>query len=171
MFDVLVTIVYFGFLAAGHALSSSTRCKKPGTGISPPHPVLVNQVPSVIDALKANHQNSSWAHAVFTFCPAGERHSNKTEVHLGYSVENGKLVLEWSRFTRRNVADKDKIIAFIQKRHHTVLQQENRVRYFLVEGENMTQLGMQIMQEFYHLPSNGEIGLYATGFDWKRDDT
>jgi hypothetical protein len=74
-------------------------------------------------------------------------------------VENGKLGLDWSRFTRRNIADKDKVLAFIQERHQTVLQQEDRIRYFRVEGEKIIQLGMQILQDFYHLPGNAKIGV------------
>jgi hypothetical protein len=165
MFNAPGTIVYLGCLAASQALIAFSRSDKSGAGIKPPRSVLVNQVPSVVDQLKTNHKNPSWAHAVFIFCPAGERHSNKTEVHLGYFVENGKVGLEWSRLTRRNIADKDKIVAFIQERHQTVLQQDNRIRYFRVEGENISQLGMQILEEFYHLPGNAKIGMY-TADDW-----
>jgi hypothetical protein len=152
--------LYAGVLAAlGGAFISSSRRGKSGASIKPPHPVLVSQVPSVVGQLNTNHKTPFLPRAVFIFCPAGERHSKKTEVHLTYSVENGKLGLDWSRFTRRNIADKDKVLAFIQERHQTVLQQEDRIRYFRVEGEKIIQLGMQILQDFYHLPGNAKIGV------------
>jgi hypothetical protein len=162
MFNLPITIVYFAILSATQALILS-RSNKSGARIKSPRPVLVSQISSVVDQLKANHKGS-WSYAVFTFCPPGERHSNKTEVQLRFSVENGKVGLDWSRFTRRNIADKDKIVAFIQEQHQTVLQGGNRVRYFRVEDGDVSQLGVEILEEFYHLPSNGEIGMFAYGF-------
>jgi len=159
------TIIYPACLAASQALIALSDSDKSGTGIKPPRTILVRQVPSVVEQLTTNHKDPAWAHAIFIFFPAGERQSNKTEVNLGYFVENGKVGLEWSRFTRRNVADK--VVAFIEERHQAVLQQENRIRYFRVEGENIIELGMQILQEFYHLPNNAKIGMYTDGFDWQ----
>jgi hypothetical protein len=167
MFNLAGTIVYVGCLAAIQTVISLSRNSKSGAGIKPPRSVLVSQVPSVVNQLKANQKNPFWAHAVFIFCPAGERHSKKTEVNLGYFVENGKLVLEWSRFTRRNLDDKDKVVAFIKERGQTVLPEDSRVRFFRVEGESIIQLGMQILQDFYHLAGNSKISMYTTEFDWQ----
>ena len=47
--------------------------------------------------------------------------ATRRKLTLDIFVENGKVDLEWSRFTRRNVADKDKVVAFIQERHQTGL--------------------------------------------------
>jgi hypothetical protein len=167
MFNDPGTIIYHACLAASEALISLGDGDKSGGGVKPPRSILVRQVPSVVEQLTTKHKYPSWAHAIFIFFPAGERHSNKTEVNLGYSVENGKVGLEWSRSTRRNHADKDKVIAFLQERHQTVVEQDSRIRYFRVEGENIIELGMQLLQEFYHLPDNAEIGMYTVGFDWE----
>ena len=75
--------------------------------------------------------------------------------------------LDWVLLVPRNKADKDKIVAFIKERHYTVLEREgNGVQYLRVEDGNLVQLGMQIVQEFYHLRSDSEMQMFTDGFEW-----
>ena len=114
-----------------------------------PQPVSVSQLSSIFDQLNANHKDGSWA--AFTFCPPDEPASDQTAVNLQYSVAGGKIGFDWILLAPRNIADQDKIVAFMKDKHYTVSEREmNGVRYFRVEDGDLVQLGKQIA-EFYHL--------------------
>lgn len=130
-----------------------------------PQAVSVSQLSSVFDQLNANHKDGSWA--AFTFCPPDEPASDQTSVNLQYSVEGGKIGFDWILLVPRNIADKDKIVAFMKDRHYTVLEREgNDVSYLRVEDGDLVQLGTQIA-EFYHLQADSQMGMFVDGFEWK----
>ena len=167
------TIVIVAILVAGVVLFLLSRSrsylvidrKGLGARVVAPSSVLVSQLPAVFDQLKANHKEPAWA--AFAFCPLGEPANEQTAVNLQYSVENGVIGLDWILLVPRNIADKDKIVIFIKERHCTVLEREgNGVRYLRVEDGNLVQLGMQILEEFYHLRSDSEMEMFTDGFEW-----
>jgi len=58
-------------------------------------------------------------------------------------------------------------VTFIEERHYTVLERDgNGVRYVRVQDGNLVQLGMQIVEEFYHLRSDSEMEMFTDGFEW-----
>jgi hypothetical protein len=133
--------------------------------IMTPRAISVSQLSSAFDQLKTNHKDGSWA--AFTFCPPDEPASRETSVNLQYSLEGGKIGFDWILLAPRNIADKDKIVAFMKERHYTVLERErNGVRYLRVEDGDLVQLGKQIA-EFYHLQTDSQMGMFIDGFDWK----
>lgn len=135
--------------------------------IMTPSSVSVSQIPSVFDQLKAAHKDASWA--VFVFCPAGEPANDQTVVNLQYSFASGAIGLDWVLLSPRNIADKDKIAAFIKERHYTVSERElNSVRFLRVEDGDLIQLGMQIVGEFYHLPKDSQMEFNKDGFEWRQ---
>jgi len=130
-----------------------------------PSAISVSQLSSVFDQLNSNHKEASWA--AFTFCPPGEPASDQTSVNLQYSVEGGKIGFDWILLAPRNIADKDKIVAFIKDKHYKVLEREgNGVRYLRIEDGDLVQLGKQIA-EFYQLQANSQMGMFIDGFEWK----
>ena len=130
-----------------------------------PTVVSVRQLSSVFDQLNTNHKDASWA--AFTFCPPDEPASDQTSVNLQYSVEGGKIGFDWILLAPRNIADKEKIVAFIKNKHYTVLEREgNGVKYLRVEDGDLVQLGKQ-MAEFYHLQADSQMGMFVDGFEWK----
>ena len=131
-----------------------------------PSSVSVSQIPAVFEQLKAAHKDASWA--AFAFFPPGEPDSDQTAVNLQYSVADGAIGLDWVLLAPRNIADKDKIAAFIKDRHYTVSERElNGVRFLRVEDGDLVQLGLQIVGEFYHLPKDSQMEFNKDGFDWK----
>jgi hypothetical protein len=134
--------------------------------IMTPSSVSVRQIPAVFDQLKAQHKDASWA--VFVFCPSGEPANDQTVVNLQYSVANGAIGIDWVLLSPRNIADKDKIAAFIKERHYTVSERElNGVRFLRVEDGDLVQLGMQIVGEFYHLQNDSQMEFNKDGFEWR----
>ncbi|HEY3930974.1 MAG TPA: hypothetical protein VGM58_01240 [Verrucomicrobiae bacterium] len=135
------------------------------TRIMTPKSVSVSQLSTIFDQLKANHKDASWA--AFAFCPAGEPASRETAVNLQYSVENGAIGLDWILLMPRNIADQDKIVAFIKERDFTILEREgNGVKYLRVENGDLVQLGTQILKDFYHLDNDSQMEIFTDGFDW-----
>jgi len=130
-----------------------------------PRPVSVSQLSSVFAQLNAKHKDASWA--AFTFCPPDEQATEQTSVNLQYSMEGGKIGFDWILLAPRNIADKEKIIAFMKDKHYLVLEREgNGVKYLRVEDGDLVQLGTQIA-EFYHLQADSEMGMLMDGFEWK----
>jgi len=135
------------------------------TRVMTPSSVSIGQIPVVFDQLKAAHKDASWA--ALAFCSPAEPASRETAVNLQFSVENGAMGLDWVLLAPRNIADKDKIVAFIKERHYTVLERGgNGVRYLRVEDGDLVQLGVQIVGEFYHLPKDSQMELIIDGFEW-----
>lgn len=131
-----------------------------------PSSVSVSQIPAVFDQLKAAHKDASWA--VFVFRAPGGPASDQTAVNLQYSVANGAIGLDWVLLAPRNIADKDRIAAFIKERHYRVSERElNGVRFLRVEDGDLVQLGKQIVGEFYHLQNDSRMEFNKDGFEWR----
>jgi len=76
--------------------------------------------------------------------------------------------LDWVLLGPRNIADKDKIMAFATERRHVVTERElNGVRYLRIEDDLISQLGAEIITEFYHIDQHGKVSLITDGFDWQ----
>ena len=68
----------------------------------------------------------------------------------------------------RNIADKKALEAFIAKSGYEFSELEmNDVRYLRVESSDISELGVKICREFYHLSPNEKIELLADGFEWQ----
>ncbi len=126
--------------------------------------VTLEQMPTVVAKLQREGKNSSFA--VFMFVPTtGE--PNGVPVNLQYSIENGVTGLDWVLLSPRNIADQKAISTFITDSGYKIFErEENDVRYFRVEGNGVSELGVKICREFYHFPSDEKIELLTDGFEW-----
>jgi hypothetical protein len=127
--------------------------------------VTVEQMPAVVAKLQREGKDSSFA--VFMFEPrAGE--PKKVSVNLQFSIENGVTGLDWVLLSPRNIADKEALSAFIASSGHAVSEHEmNDVKYLRVEGSGVSELGVKICREFYHLTPDEKMELLAEGFEWQ----
>ena len=155
----LLGVVLVSFLLAiGVAAYSLLRNR-----VVAPKRVKVSQIPEVVRQLQVGNVESSFV--VFTFDPRGGVPNADTAVNLQYSVSQGRVGLDWALVASANIADKDDIAEFIEKNHHQAAEKEtNGVRYLRVEGEGVAALGMQIVNEFYHLDINTDLNLIMEGF-------
>lgn len=88
-------------------------------------------------------------------------------VNLQYSMEDGTLGLDWVLLGKRNIEDRDAIIAFAQHRGYELLEHEmNKVNYLRTVGTGLATLGMQILCEFYELSQTAEVQVLVQGFKW-----
>lgn len=128
--------------------------------------VTVEQIPDVVAKLQREGKDSSFA--VLMFEPrAGE--PSGVPVNLQFSIKNGVIGLDWVLLSPRNIADKKALSAFITSAGHAVSEHEmNDVRYLRVEGKRISELGVKVCREFYHLTPDEKIELLTEGFDWQR---
>jgi hypothetical protein len=109
---------------------------------------------------------------VFLFTPEGRPAGNDEErVNLQYSIENGRVGLDWVLLAPQNVSDQEKIAAFMKDRGFAANAREmNKVRYLRVEDGDIVDLGLKIATEFYGRRLTDRIDVIVDGFDCKPDD-
>lgn len=89
-------------------------------------------------------------------------------LNVQYSIEGGRLGLDWVLVSDTNVAEAQRVGAFIRERGHTVAEKEmNGVRYLRVEDGDVVRLGLAILDRLYGLDGGARVGTVMRGFRWK----
>ena len=126
--------------------------------------ILPSQIPTVIEQLRKKGSEASWV--VFMFYTT--RLSTKTDddcPNLQYSIQNGRIGIDWVLLGPRNIADKTQISKYIASMGHKVFETElNGVSYLRIEDGDLARLGLSIVEEFYKMPPDADIGLLVRGF-------
>jgi TonB family protein len=149
-------------LLAGMVVFAYFRLRNVGT----PSRVKVSQVLEVVRQLQVTGAESSFV--VFMFDPSGAVANGDTAVNLQYSVEKGRLGLDWVLLSPPNIADKADLVEFASAHQHQLLpREENGVHYLRVEDDAIASFGMQILTEFYHLGLDRDLDLIVAGFQLK----
>jgi len=125
----------------------------------------VDQIPAVVAQLRASGKNGSFA--VFRFAAAGEPLDEAHTAEMQYSIESGQLGLDWTLLATRNIADKERIAAFVRDHGHAVNERQmNGVDYLRVEDGDLVALGSLIAREVYGLASDSPVDLIVEDFVW-----
>ena len=123
-----------------------------------------SQIPAVVEQLRQKGSEASWV--VFMFYTP--RLSTKTDddcPNLQYSIQNGKVGIDWVLLGPRNIADKAQISKFIASKGHKKTEMEmNEVSYLRVENGDLAGLGRSIVEEFYKMPFDADVGILVSGF-------
>jgi hypothetical protein len=123
-----------------------------------------DQIPTIVSKLQRTGRDGSFV--VFMFSIPGNH--DETLPNLQYSVENGQLGFDWVLIAPQNMKDETAVTDFIKRFGHTSSKREmNGVRYLRFEGMGVEDLGLKILQDFYHLPSDTKLELIVEGFDTK----
>ena len=156
---ILVPIV-FG-LAVIWLLAILLRSK--GTGQEPTYATR-DQIRSIVSRLQRTGRDGSFV--VFMFSIPGNH--DETLPNLQYSVEDGRLGFDWVLIAPQNIKDETAVTDFIKRFGYTSSKREmNGVHYLRFEGKGVEDLGLKILQGFYHLPSDTKLELIVEGFDMK----
>lgn len=122
-----------------------------------------SQIPAVIEQLRQKGSEASWV--VFMFYTSRPSVEEDNCPALQYSIQNGKVGLDWVLLGPRNIADKSRIAKFIASRGHKVAEMEmNEVFYLRVENGDIAGLGLSIVEGFYKMPIDADIGTLVSGF-------
>jgi len=135
------------------------------TRIASDYLIKVSDIPDVLSQLQRTGKDGSFA--VLIFGPPNSK--DDEEINLQYSIEGGKVGLDWVLLGAPNIADRDRIKVFASGLGHEWVEKEmNRVRYLRVTGPGISELGMKIILDFYHVPSETDLTMITEGFDWQR---
>jgi hypothetical protein len=137
----------------------------------PDYPLVqVSEVPRVIESLR--HGVGYPRYAVLMFLPSDSNDGDY--VNLQYSFENGTMGMDWVLLGERNIADKRAIMAFIKKLGYKFERYEiNKIKYLRIEGQEIQELaevGMKVINDFYGFEPTFKIKLLVEGFSWRKSD-
>lgn len=128
-----------------------------------PKMVFVSQLPRLVAELATEKVETSWI--IFAFAPPGEEDNDAAVLYLQYSIEGGKLGLDWVLLDDRNVADAQKVTAFIEHQKFVVRMREgNGVKYLRTEGNDLAVLGHKIICDLYQVKPDAALTLFADKF-------
>jgi len=125
--------------------------------------VMVTDIPDGV----AHLQRSGKEHAflVFLFVPPDRRDGEA--INLQYSIDGGQLGLDWVLLSPANVADRDRLEAFVNGKGHALREQhENGVRFLRIEDGDLAVLGVQIARDLYRLDPSTPLNTIVEDFEW-----
>jgi len=127
--------------------------------------VRVSEVPKIFRQLERQGRDGSFA--VFIL-PTEDRHGAGEALNVQFSMEGGRLGLDWVLESAGNRAEKDRFVHLATSRGYTVLSREmNGVAYLRVEeGGSLPELCLAVMKEFCDLGPDDSVDLVGDGFDW-----
>jgi hypothetical protein len=128
--------------------------------------VKLSDVPEVLQQLKQRGSNGSFA--VFMF--SNQRKSgNENIVNLQFSIENGKIGLDWVLLAPANIRDERRVTDFLTARKAPPRRvTANDVNYLRAESGDLVLIGQDIMREIYGMKDNDDIEFLPEGFEWKQ---
>ena len=132
--------------------------------IAPTYPVTARDIPEVISQLERSGKDGHFA--VLMFVPPGS--TDGEAVNLQYSIDSRVVGLDWFLLGPRNIADQKKVSEFALKLGYRLDAHEmNGVRYLRVTGSGISELGAKIIQDFYQIGPDRELGMITEGFKWQ----
>ena len=126
--------------------------------------VQPSQLPAVVEQLKQKGKEASWVVFMF-YTPNISAETDDNCPNLQFSIQNGTIGLDWVLLGPRNIVDEERIAEFIQSKGHTAAEMGiNDVEYLRVEDGDICGLGSSIIEEFYKMPRDADIGILVSGF-------
>jgi len=126
--------------------------------------VTVTDIPRIINLLSTSSRAPAFAVLMFN---TADRPNAQDALNLQFSMENGRVGLDWVLLGPRNIEDKDALSQYIRRRGYSYSEEtQNKVTYLRIEDGDLAQLGDDIITKFYALPRTGQLNLIAEGFAW-----
>lgn len=126
--------------------------------------ITPSQISAVLDQLRKKGGEASWVVFMF-YTPRLSINTADDCPNLQFSIQKGKVGLDWVLLGPRNIADKDLITKFITSKGHKVKVKEiNEVSFLRVNEGDMAPLAISIVDDFYQMPIDADIGVLVSGF-------
>jgi len=115
------------------------------------------EIPALLDRLKASPGPLAWAQLI------SDEHDG---LALDYAVEEGRLRFNWCLLSPRNIEDKDRFIAFLDRHGyaHQTIKAPNGCPLIDVQGPDLEGLAHRILAEMYQVPDG--LRMLGEGFPW-----
>lgn len=124
----------------------------------------VETIPTVFARLKSEGRDGSFA--IFMF-PSPDRPSADDEINLQFSIEGGRIGLDWCLIGPANIQNREKFERFVGSLGYRIRACEaNRVKYLRVEAGDLALLGQKVVRELYGQNPEAKIDMVVEGFSW-----
>jgi len=127
--------------------------------------VTTADIPAVFAKVAAEGKNGTFA--AFCFRIADETVKD-TAVNVQFSVEDGRVGLDWVLIAEVNRRDRQKFAELARRLGHTVTEHKarNGCEYLRTEDGDLVELCRASITDLYGLAQSAELGLVWQGFDW-----
>jgi hypothetical protein len=132
--------------------------------IVPDVKVKTADISSIFEKLKATGKDANFA--VFAFIPPGKT-SMDDAINIQFSIDKGKIGLDWVLIGAQNIQDRDKFAQFAGRLGYSVTSLEmNNVKYLRVEDGDLPKLCEAVISDLYTMPPDADLDLIPEGFKW-----
>ncbi len=108
--------------------------------------------------------------AFVVFMPNEPRDGEKDVLNIQFSIENGKVGLDWVLISPINVLEKNRFIQVCQSRSTQVQErEENGCGFLRVEGGDLVALCKEAITALYPGLQGKSLDLVVEGFEWPRN--
>jgi hypothetical protein len=124
----------------------------------------VGQLSLIFDRLKTEGKDGSYA--AFVFQPPG-RPRDDDSVNIEFSVEGGRIGLDWCLIAPANIRDQEKYEQFVTSLGYQFRSCEmNQVKFLRIDEGNLPQLCEKVVCDLYHSRRDTRLDLVVEGFTW-----
>jgi hypothetical protein len=132
--------------------------------IVPDVKVKTADIPLIYEKLKSTGKDANFA--VFAFTPP-EASSVDDAINIQFSIDKGKIGVDWVLIGGHNIQDKGKFAQFAGQLGYTVTALEmNHVKYLRVEDGDLPKLCEAVISNLYSMPRDTDLHLIPQGFTW-----
>jgi hypothetical protein len=124
----------------------------------------VSQIPAVFERLKKDGKDGSFA--VFMFQPP-DQPSADDAINIQFSIEAGRIGLDWCLIGPSNIRDKEKFERFVSGRGFKIqLREMNGVKYLRTADGDLPRLCQQVVCDLYTKKPESKLDMVIEGFSW-----
>lgn len=124
----------------------------------------LEQIPVVFEQLKQKGHDGSFA--IFMFDPPGVSNTDDA-INIQFSIENGRIGLDWCLIGAANIRDIEKFEGFIAAHGQRPRMMEvNQVKYLRVEHGDLPLLCQGVIIELYAMRCDVKLDMAVQGFPW-----
>ncbi len=159
---VKVVIAVVAVLAIVAVLLSRTRAA-PVLASMPQ--VRLGDVSRVFQLVSSTQRDGTFG--VLLFGERGQPPAEMDALNVQFSVENGRVGLDWVLLAPRNVEARDRVVAFFERSGSASTSRSmNGVNYLRTENGDLANLAVTMLRSVFGVTDTQEMPLIAEGFSW-----
>jgi len=132
--------------------------------------VRLAAIPRALHLVSSAREDGTFA--VFLFGENGRPPAGEDALNVQFSIENGRVGLDWVLEAPGNLAARDRVTAFFAK-HGSPLGERtmNDVSYLRTESGDLAPLCRELLRSVFGVTDRQEMQLASEGFTWPPGDS
>jgi hypothetical protein len=127
--------------------------------------VRLADIPRVLQLVSATHHNGSFA--VLLFGENGKPPARKDALNVQFSIDHGRVGLDWVLLSPANVVARDRVAAFFEERRSPLtMSTMNEVNQLRTEIGDLAALCSDLLRSVFGVTDVQEMELISEGFTW-----